>query len=64
MCWIILHVLLLTLDVFFSTIYFFKKIKGYNLAVSNISLDPDQARLFVGPDQGPNFLQRLSADLL
>ena len=29
--------------------------------VSN-SLDPDQARHFVGPDLGPNFLQRLSAD--
>ena len=26
------------------------------------SLDPDQARLFVGPDLGPNCLQRLSAD--
>ena len=26
------------------------------------SLDPDQARRFVGPDLGPNCLQRLSAD--
>ena len=26
------------------------------------SLEPDQARHFVGPDLGPNFLQRLSAD--
>ena len=26
------------------------------------SLDPDQARRFVGPDLGPNFLPRLSAD--
>ena len=26
------------------------------------SLDPDQARHFVGPDLGPNRLQRLSAD--
>ena len=25
-------------------------------------LDPDQARHFVGPDLGPNYLQRLSAD--
>ena len=25
-------------------------------------LDPDQARHFVGPDLGSNFLQRLSAD--
>ena len=29
--------------------------------VSN-SLDPDLARHFVGPDLGPNCLQRLSAD--
>ena len=26
------------------------------------SLDPDQARHFVGPNLGPNCLQRLSAD--
>ena len=26
------------------------------------SLDPNQAQHFVGPDLGPNFLQRLSAD--
>ena len=26
------------------------------------SLDPDQARHFVGPDLGPNYSQRLSAD--
>ena len=26
------------------------------------SLDPDQAQHFVGPDLGPNCLQRLSAD--
>ena len=32
------------------------------IRVSN-SLDPDQARRFVGPDLGPNCLQRLSADM-
>ena len=32
------------------------------IRVSN-SLDPDQARLFVGPDLGPNCLQRSSADI-
>ena len=32
------------------------------IRVSN-SLDPDQARHFVGPDLGPNYLQRLSADI-
>ena len=26
------------------------------------NLDPDQARHFVGPDLGPDCLQRLSAD--
>ena len=26
------------------------------------SLDPDQARRLVGPDMGPNCLQKLSAD--
>ena len=31
------------------------------IRVSN-SLDPDQARQNVGPDLGPNCLQRLSAD--
>ena len=28
------------------------------------SLDPDQDRHFVGPDMGPNCLQKLSADEL
>ena len=40
----------------FSKIYFRNTIR-----VSN-SLDPDQAQHFVGPDLGPNCLQRLSAD--
>ena len=26
------------------------------------SFDPDQAQHFAGPDLGPNYLQRLSAD--
>ena len=30
-------------------------------SVSN-NLDPDQDHIFVGPDLGPNCLQRLSAD--
>ena len=34
---------------------------GNTMRVSN-SLDPDQARHFVGPDLCPNCLQRLSAD--
>ena len=39
----------------------FQKILSWIPSVSN-SLDPDQARHFVGPDLGPNCLQRLSAD--
>ena len=44
-------------DIFYSlNTRFFNTVR-----VSN-SLDPDQARHFVGPDLGPNCLQRLSAD--
>ena len=32
------------------------------MRVSN-SLDPDQVQHFVGPDLGPNCLQKLSADV-
>ena len=39
-----------------NTVFFSNAIR-----VSN-SLDPDQARHFVGSDLGPNCLQRLSAD--
>ena len=45
-----------SIDFFFS-----KKILSGIPSVSN-SLDPDQAQHFVGPDLGPNCLQRLSAD--
>ena len=41
---------------FFSDLPFRNTIR-----VSN-SLDPDQARHFVGPDLGPNCLQKLTAD--
>ena len=33
------------------------------IRVSNSKIDPNQARHFVGPDLGPNCLQRLSADI-
>ena len=39
----------------------FRKILSGIPSVSN-SLDPDQARHFVGPDLGPNCLQRISVD--
>ena len=38
-----------------------KKFSGNTIIVSN-SLDPDQDRRSVGPDLGPNHLQRLSVD--
>ena len=45
---------------FFLSKLFHKNFTGIP-SVSN-SLDPDQARHFVGPDISPNCLQRLSAD--
>ena len=51
------HTLLLCHILPFGCWIFFKTIRMSN------SLDPDQARHFVGPDLGPNCLQRLSADI-
>ena len=45
----------------FKINFFSKKSCSNTIRVSN-SLDPDQARCFVGPDLGPKCLQRLSAD--
>ena len=45
----------------FSKFHFFEKFFQVFIRVSN-SVDPDQARQNVGPDLGPNCLQRLSAD--
>ena len=53
-------ILLSSADIFQN--YFFSKNSFMNtIRVSN-SLDPDQDRRSVGPDLGPNGLQRLSAD--
>ena len=51
------------LSFFFSKLIFSKNssTNTCDIRVSN-SLDPDQARHFVGPDMGLNCLQRLSAD--
>ena len=46
---------------FFQNQLFRKKSLTNTIRVLN-SLDPDQARHFVGPDLGPNCLQKLSAD--
>ena len=62
-CFVILHVFLSSSSVvFFFKFNFFesKKIRD-TIRVSN-SLDPDQARRFVGPDLGPNCLPKLSAE--
>ena len=54
--------MILASAIFFSKpTLFFKKTFMNTIRVSN-SLDPGQARLFVGPDLGPSCLQRLSAD--
>ena len=47
---------------FFSKLFFWKKSFRNTIRMSN-SMDPDQARRFVGPDLGPNCLPRLSADV-
>ena len=52
-----LHTLLLCHILLFACWNFFNTIQ-----VSK-SFDPDQARHFVGPDLGPDCLQRLSADI-
>ena len=46
---------------FFSKSTFLKNSFRNTIRMAN-SLDPDQARHFIGPDLGPNCLQRLSAD--
>ena len=53
---------LLSMDFFFFFKLTISKTSFRNtIRVSN-SLDQDQAQCFVGPDLGPNCLQRLSAD--
>ena len=44
-----------------SAVFFQNHLFRNTIRVSN-SLDPDQARRFVGPDLGLNCLKRLSAD--
>ena len=39
----------------------FLKISFRNIIRASNSLDSDQARRYVGPDLGPNYLQKLSA---
>ena len=59
----ILHAVLLSaVFFFFSKSTFLKKSCRNTIRVSN-SLDPNQAQHFVRPDQGPNCLQKLSAEV-
>ena len=44
----------------FFKIYFFEKLFDRNTIRGSKDLDPDQDRHSVGPDLGPNCLQRLS----
>ena len=59
-CWEIVHAFLSS-AVFFQNQLSRKKYFRNTIRVSN-SLDPDQARPYVGPDQGPKCFQRLSAE--
>ena len=58
---LVFHAFLSSADFFFKINFFEKILSGNTIRVSN-SLHPDQARPSVGPDLGPNCLQRLSAD--
>ena len=49
-------------DFIFQDQLFFLYKTFRNISRVSSRLDPDHARRFVGPDQGPNCLQRLSAD--
>ena len=55
-----LHAFLSSADVFFKINFFVKFFQRIPSMLN--SLDPDQARHFVGPDLGPNCLQRITAD--
>ena len=57
-CWEELQVLCRLLFFFY---YSFKNIHRNTIGVSS-SLDPDQVRQYIGPDLGPNCLQKTSAD--
>ena len=59
--WEIFHAFLSPADFFFQNQLFLKNSFRNTIRVSN-SLDPDQARHYVGPDLDPNCLQRLSAE--
>ena len=55
--------LLLSSDLFFSKINFFKKVLGNTKGVHQTLMDPVQDQFSVGPDLGLNCLQVISADI-
>ena len=59
--WVIFHDFLSSAD-FFQNQLFQKILSDRNTTRVSNSLDPDQAAHFVGPDLGPNCLQKVSAD--
>ena len=58
----ILHAFLASADFFLNRKKLFEKKYFRNTTRVSKSLDPDQARRFIGPDLGPDCLQKLSAD--
>ena len=60
-CWVTVHATVAVCWLFFSKLSFSKIYFRSTIRVSNSS-DSDQDRRFVGPDLGPNCLQRLFAD--
>ena len=56
----ILHAILPS--VFFLSKLAFSKTSYRNITRVSNNVDPDQAQQYIGPDLGPNCLQRLSAD--
>ena len=55
--------MVLSSDDYFQNQFFFEKIfQEYHQSVKH--LDPDQARRFVGPDLGPNCLQKIVGKVL
>ena len=59
--WVVFSCFFVCVDFFKINFKNFEKNHSVTLSVSN-SLDPDQARQFVGPDLGSNCLLSLSAD--
>ena len=60
--WIFQYCSYYSFTLFYCAIFYSLNTGFFNTITVSNSLDPDQTRHFVGPDLGPNCLQRLSAD--